>query len=88
MYSQTFTKANTQVIDTIRLGYGCYTFNFTDAGGDGLSWWASSQGNGTLTLRNYGNSTSNIKSFPTDFGNFLTLHFRTGAPVGIDEKNT
>lgn len=86
LYSKTFTKANTLHTDTITLGYGCYTLNFTDAGGNGLAWWAaSSQGTGTLTLRNYGSSTSVIRTFPTDFGNFLNLNFKTGAPVGLAE---
>jgi hypothetical protein len=86
LYAKTFTKANTLHTDTITLGHGCYTLNFTDEAGNGLAWWAaSSQGSGTLSLRNYGSSTSVIRTFPTDFGSFLNLNFRTGAPVGVSE---
>jgi hypothetical protein len=27
-----------------------------------------------------------IKTFNSDFGNFLTFHFRSGTPVGLEEK--
>ncbi|MES2779743.1 MAG: peptide-N-glycosidase F-related protein [Bacteroidota bacterium] len=86
MYSKTFSKANTIITDTITLGYGCYTFNFKDEGGNGLSWWAAtSQGNGSVQLKNYGGSTGVLKSFSSDFGNFQNLNFRTGTPVGVAE---
>jgi hypothetical protein len=93
MMSKTFAQANTTVRDTITLGYGCYTFHFTDynenlGGGNGLSWWAAqSQGNGSVRFVSYGTSPiSVLKTFNPDFGNFLTFNFKTGAPVGLSEK--
>lgn len=86
LYSKTFSKANTTYTDTITLGYGCYTFNFKDTEGNGLSWWAAaSQGNGSVQLKNYGSSTTVLKSFSSDFGSFQNLNFRTGTTVGMTE---
>jgi hypothetical protein len=89
LYSKTFNKANTTVTDTITLGYGCYTFNFKDTEGNGLTWWAaSSQGNGSVQFRNYGSTTSVLRSFSSDFGSFQNLNFRTGSTVGVAETST
>jgi hypothetical protein len=90
--SKSFTQANTLFRDTITLGYGCYTFNFTDfdeelGGGNGLKWWnAPAQGTGSVRFVSYGSSPIVVlKTFNADFGNFLTFNFRTGTPVGVKE---
>lgn len=93
VFSKTFPVANATVRDTITLSYGCFTFNFTDfnealGGGNGLTWWAApSQGNGSVRFLTYGSSPITVlKSFNSDFGNFLNFNFRSGTPVGVEEK--
>jgi hypothetical protein len=93
VYSKTFSQANAVVRDTITLSYGCFTFNFTDfnegiAGGNGLTWWAApGQGNGSVRFVTYGTSPITVlKSFNSDFGNFLNFNFRSGTMVGVEEK--
>ncbi len=88
IFSKKFTLANTMYRDTFNLVNGCYTFNFIDSGGDGLSFWNNtSQGSGSVRfVKTPINQTLPIlKSFNPDFGNFLTFNFRAGSPVGIDE---
>jgi hypothetical protein len=88
---KTFSQANTLYRDTFNLGYGCYTFNFIDSAGDGLSFWANTaQGSGSVRMLKTPLSLPSpvIKTFNPDFGNFLTFNFHTGTPVGTDEAVT
>lgn len=77
--------ANTIYKDTLTLPDGCYEFELTDSGEDGLSWWANSaQGSGYVRFKK---STSNviIKNFGNDFGGKIFQQFTTGMMVGVDE---
>ena len=88
IFYKTFSQPNTVYQDTFKLGYGCYTFNFVDSAGDGLSFWNNAaQGSGYVRfVKNPLNSPSTIlKTFNPDFGNFLNFNFRTVSQVGIDE---
>ncbi len=87
VFSKIFSKTSTLHRDTITLGYGCYTFEFLDSGGDGLSFFANSSGNGSLRLVKTPISQGMIKSFNADFGNFISFNFRAGSQVGVDEVN-
>jgi len=77
--NRTSLTANTQYYDTLALAKGCYTLHITDAGGDGLSWWANpSQGSGSVRLSNIGLATTDsifIESIDSDFGSFTTYRF-------------
>ncbi len=82
--SKTFTAASTIHRDTFNLGFGCYTFKFTDTEGNGLVWWAAtSDGNGSLRIQNVGSPTQIFKTFTPDFGNFQQLNFCVQNPVGV-----
>jgi len=79
-------SANTFYRDTLELMDGCYVFELTDAGEDGLSFWANtSQGSGNLRFRNSFN-TSLIKNFGTDFGGQIYQQFTVGLTSSVDEN--
>ena len=86
LYNRSFTKASTFHRDTINLGLGCYTFEMADKGGNGLSFWANSDGSGALRIRNAGASLNIIKTFNPDFGNFMQLNFTVMYKVGLQEN--
>lgn len=76
---------NTVYKDTITLADGCYVFELTDAGEDGLSFWANtSQGNGYIRFRNVTPGTI-IKSYNADFGGQVYQQFTVGLTSDIDE---
>ncbi|MFA6262376.1 MAG: peptide-N-glycosidase F-related protein [Bacteroidia bacterium] len=86
IFTKTFTAASTMHRDTFHLGLGCYTFEMTDAGEDGLSFWANSDGNGTVRIRSGVTPVNFIKTFNPDFGDFIQYHFTVQYKVGIDEQ--
>jgi hypothetical protein len=82
---------NTLYSDTIELGPACYKLVVTDAGCDGLSWWANSAaGNGYIRVKT---KTTNpfIQPYPFDgyyngdFGCGFTQYFTTSFPAGVTE---
>ena len=88
LFYKTFHDSNTVIRDTFRLGYGCYTFNFVDSAGDGLSFWNNpDQGTGSVRLMKnpISSGTSVIKTFNPDFGNFINFNFRTVSQVDVVE---
>lgn len=85
--SRSFTNANTLHRDTFSLGWGCYTFEFKDNGGNGLAWWAASgDGSGYLRIRNVGTPAKIFKTFNADFGSFVQLNFTVQHPLGQTES--
>jgi len=69
---------NAVYMDTLDLPQGCYTFEITDSGNDGLEFWAnSSQGTGYLRLKSAVDGSS-LKIFETDFGKSLKYSFSIG----------
>ena len=88
IFYKTFSDSNFIVRDTFNLGYGCYSFNFIDSAGDGLSFWNNTaQGNGGVRfMKNPENVASPVlKTFNADFGNFLNFNFRTVSQVAVEE---
>ena len=70
--------ANTVYKDTLSLTDGCYEFNLTDTGEDGLTFWAdTAQGSGYLRFRQ-ANSIGIIKTFGSDFGGQIYQQFTIG----------
>ena len=65
-----------------------YTFKITDAGGDGIGFWANpNAGNGQLYFRRLGNGQL-IKNFGTDWGTSIVESFTTGYTLGVPEVVT
>ena len=71
MYIDTFYLPNT---------YGCYKLQIKDAEGDGLSFWANNDGDGSARIRKVGGVF--YPSIEPDFGNESTLYFTTGWSLG------
>lgn len=68
-------KINTSYTDTFRLKPGSYLLKITDAGGDGLDFWANPEGG--YGYARLGNSKGKlIKAFNSDFGNDIIHQFR------------
>lgn len=80
-----FLAANTVYKDTVTLGDGCYVFELTDAGEDGLSFWANTaQGNGYIRFKKVSPGTI-IKTFNADFGGQVYQQFTVGLTSDVDE---
>lgn len=72
--------------DTLNLPPGCYTFEMTDAGNDGLSYWANPpQGNGYLRFRSAKDGAF-LKSFESDFGSSIRYDFVISGTVDVQEQ--
>ena len=71
--------------DTVYLPNGCYHFQLNDAGGDGLSFFANSDGNGSISFNKNAKPATTIVNFQPDFGTSISQNFTVGATVGIDE---
>jgi hypothetical protein len=77
-------NANTVYKDTVTLADGCYVFELTDAGEDGLSFWANtSQGSGYIRFKSL--SGPFIKTFGADFGGQVYQQFTVGLTSSVDE---
>ena len=85
VYSRFGVNNNTLYRDTISLEDGCYTLTLTDAGKDGLEFWAGSQTNGYLRFHNVANMAAH-KIFESDFGTQIDYQFMVGAPLSIDKN--
>ncbi len=70
--------------DTVRLPVGCYTFELTDAGDNGISFWANNEGNGALFFRDL-NGIS-VKNFQPDFGKSIVFPFTVMSPLATEEN--
>jgi hypothetical protein len=79
---------NTNYVDSLRLDDGCYTLQFLNAWGYGLSWWATSGqlGTGSLNLTSRGVT---VRSFNGDFGQEVYYQFRVGPkPTALNNVDT
>lgn len=87
--TQVFTSgslyANTSYRDTLMFTPGCYTFVVEDTDEDGLSFWANSDGGGTIRLREIGASW--IKMFNSDFGSNIVHQFTVGYSQNTSSTN-
>jgi hypothetical protein len=80
-----FPTANTLYRDTLTLNQGCYRFKLSDNDGDGLSFFANSDGNGTAALDRV--NGPDFRLFNPDFGKEIDhyFYFATNLEVNIDE---
>lgn len=69
--------------DTVQLTYGCYTLTVLDTDDDGISFWANSDGNGHIRLREVGGTT--LKAFEPDFGRSIIYQFTVTHPLTVEE---
>lgn len=79
---------NTTYDDELNLPPGCYTFEFDDAGDDGLSFWFfPDNGSGLLRIMKYFNSTIllPVRNFDTDFGTGVQYDFVVEEVVGTTD---
>lgn len=77
---------NTYYRDTLSLTDGCYIFELTDNGEDGLSFWANTaQGNGLIRFKNISPATI-IKNWNGDFGGQVYQQFTVGLTSSVDEE--
>jgi hypothetical protein len=82
---RTGTAANTTWADPYVLT-GCYRLVLTDAGLDGLSWWANTaQGSGYLKIKDASGYT--LKTLQPDFGAYIEYSFTTFPTTGIKSSN-
>lgn len=84
LLSRTNLVANTIYRDTLTLPTDCYEFELTDSGEDGLSWWASSQGNGYVRIKNALTGVI-VRSYNSDFGGQVYQQFTVGLTNPVDE---
>ena len=80
--------SNTTYNDVMDLPPGCYTFQFFDAGHDGLSFWFFPEnGNGGLWFKRYLTQTIllAVKSFEPDFGSGVQFDFVIEGVVATQE---
>ncbi len=68
--------------DTLRLPPGCYEFVLTDAGDNGLSFFANNDGTGSCTVRLPSGSV--LKTLNPDFGRETRYQFIRATPTGVE----
>ena len=80
-----FPLANTFYRDTLTLNQGCYRFKLNDNGGDGLSFFANNDGNGSAALDRV--NGPDFRLFNPDFGKEVDhyFYFATNLVVNIEE---
>ncbi len=83
--SRTNMSASTLYKDTVTLPLGCYNYHVYDTDGDGLSWWANSDGNGYTKF--FGIGAGTIKQFNGDFGDNIDYNFTVNYPLSYEEIN-
>jgi hypothetical protein len=79
-------EPNTVYRDTITLPNGCYIFRLTDAGENGLNWWAAPD-EGAGVVRILDGAGKIMKSFNADFGAEVLFNFKTGWAMSVAEAD-
>jgi hypothetical protein len=85
VYSRSNMGNNILYKDTVDLLNGCWEFRLTDAGEDGLSWWANTaQGSGSLKFLKINGQA--FRSYNSDFGGEIRENFTTGHVLSVNEN--
>ncbi|MFZ4796677.1 MAG: peptide-N-glycosidase F-related protein [Bacteroidia bacterium] len=83
---KSFTTPSLRHVDTLNIGYGCFTFQLDDKGKDGLDFWASRSSTGTGSIRiTATNPYRIIQQINADFGSFYKISFTGIAGLGNEE---
>jgi len=83
IYSNSGQANNTLKKDTLNLGLGCYRLVVKDTDGDGIGFWANSDGTGYLRFHKMTGQA--IMSIQADFGAEFTYNFTIGSPLSVNE---
>lgn len=84
VFSRTTFTAATVYRDTLQLAPGCYELEFTDAGEDGLKFWADPDaGTGYFRFRSLANQS--LRNFEAEFGHRIYTAFGIGHITGMNE---
>ena len=90
LYQNGELELNTEYIDTLQLGKGCYVLIIENREGEGLQYWANMPpyGNGTAGYaRLYDMEGNLVKSFQGDFGRRIEQCFTVGMTIDAPELN-
>jgi len=85
VFSRSNMTANTLYRDTVELPLGCYNYHVNDTDGDGLSWWANSDGNGYTKF--FSPAVGTVKQFNGDFGDNIHFNFTIDYPLSYEDLN-
>ncbi|MFD1552199.1 hypothetical protein DNU06_00115 [Putridiphycobacter roseus] len=83
IFTRTGMSSNTTYKDTFELYAGCYTLLISDSDGDGINFWANSDGSGSAFIKEVGGFT--LKSFNGDFGGSIIYNFSVDSPLSYDQ---
>ena len=83
IFSNSGQANNTLKRDTLNLGLGCYRLVVKDTDGDGIGFWANSDGTGYLRFHKITGQA--IMSIQPDFGAEYTYNFTIGSPLAVRE---
>jgi hypothetical protein len=85
VWQRGYTGMNETYRDTLELNQGCYRFTINDAGDDGSSFWANSDGSGFTRLKRV--AGGNFINFEPDFGKSISqaFYFETNLISGVEE---
>ena len=83
IFSRTNFANSTQYKDTLSLPPGCYKMEFLDSDGDGLGFFANSDGNGSIKTKMLGGPQ--LDQFDSDFGSHITHYFTVGYTLSEEE---
>jgi len=83
IFSRTNFANSTQYKDTLSLPSGCYKMEFLDSDGDGLGFFANSDGNGSIKTKMLGGPQ--LDQFDSDFGTHITHYFTVGYTLSEEE---
>lgn len=83
IYSNSGQANNTLFRDTLNLGLGCYRLVVKDTDGDGIGFWANSDGTGYLRFHKMTGQAA--WAINPDFGGSYTYNFTIGSYLDLEE---
>ncbi|MEO6883530.1 MAG: peptide-N-glycosidase F-related protein [Bacteroidia bacterium] len=84
VHSKSGFANNTLYRDTLNLGDGCYQFELDDAGEDGISFFANSDGNGFIRFQKVTTPSTVFNTLQPDFGTSIIQSFTVGGYLSVD----
>jgi hypothetical protein len=85
-FSRIFTESNTIYRDTFNFSVGCFTLDFKDDGGNGLSFWAQpNEGNGNMRILSADMPVRLLRSWNMDFGSYIKFNFTAQFPLHTED---
>ena len=84
LFERNDLQPNTLYRDSLTLGLGCKQLEITDSDGDGISFWANSDGSGFFRIMAQGGGILNI--IEPDFGGGTIVNFTVLHALNVPEK--